>query len=39
MDIKRLLTRGGEPFAAEIVDNTEKYNVFLEALGNNVILP
>lgn len=39
MDIKRLLTRGGQPFAAEIVDGTEKYMVFLEALGNSVILP
>ena len=39
MDVKRLLTRGGKPFAAEIVDGTENYMVFLEALGNSVILP
>ena len=39
MDIKRLLTRGGQPFAAEIADGTETYNVFLESLGNSVILP
>ena len=39
MDIKRLLTRGGQPFAAEIVDGTETYMAFLEALGNDVILP
>lgn len=39
MDIKRLLTRGGQPFAAEIVDGQVQYNVFLEALGNDVILP
>lgn len=39
MDIKRLLTRGGQPFAAEVVDGTETYKVFLEALGSTVILP
>lgn len=39
MDIKRLLTRGGQPFAAEIVDGTENYKVLMEALGNEVILP
>lgn len=39
MEIKRLLTRGGIPFAAEIVDGTEQYKVFIESLGNTVILP
>ena len=32
MDVKRLLTRGGQVFAAEIIDNTEVYKVFIEAL-------
>lgn len=39
MDIKRLLTKGGEPFAAEIVDADETYKVFLESLENDVMLP
>lgn len=39
MDIKRLLTRGGQVFAAEIVDGTEEYKVFIDAIGNTVILP
>jgi len=39
VDIKRLLTRGGQVFAAEIIDGTEQYPVLLESLGNNVILP
>lgn len=39
MDIKRLLTRGGLSFAAELVDGDLTYPVFLESLGNDVILP
>lgn len=39
MDIKSLYTRKGEVFAAEVADGTETYPMFLEALGNNVILP
>ena len=39
MDIKRLLTRGGQVFAAEIKDGSEQYKVLIEALGNTVILP
>lgn len=39
MDIKRMLTRGGQVFAAEIVDGQEQYKVFVESLENNVILP
>lgn len=39
MDIKRMLTRGGQVFAAEIIDGTEQYKVFVESLENSVILP
>ena len=40
MDIKHLYTReNGEVFAAELLDGTESYPVFLESLGNTVILP
>lgn len=39
MDITRVYTRGGTQFACAITDGDASYNVFIEALGNNVILP
>lgn len=40
MDIRHLYTRtNGEVFAVELLDGTESYPVFLESLGNTIILP